>query len=164
MQRQLGFNLIEVMVALVVLSLGVLGMAALQLTSIQQNQGAYMRSQATILAYDLADRMRLNHESRDTYLRNAAGVQEPDCNTNVGCDTGDMVEHDLFEWYQLLGQELPSGGGLICRSDLQGDQVNPAPVPDCEADDSDDPIVVYVWWAEKDGSFTMTSVSTEVSD
>lgn len=58
--RARGVTLIEVLVALVVLSIGVIGLAALQAQALQMNQGAYMRAQATNLAYDIADRMRTN--------------------------------------------------------------------------------------------------------
>jgi type IV pilus assembly protein PilV len=55
-----GFTLVEVLVALVVLSIGLLGIASLQLSSLRWNHGASKRSQATLLAYDILDRMRAN--------------------------------------------------------------------------------------------------------
>ena len=55
---QAGSSLLEVLVAVVVLSIGLLGLAGLQMTSIKSSHSAYMRSQATLLAYDLADRAR----------------------------------------------------------------------------------------------------------
>lgn len=57
-RRARGASLIEVLVAVVVLSLGLLGLAGLQMTSLRSNHSAYLRSQATLLAYDLTDRMR----------------------------------------------------------------------------------------------------------
>jgi len=57
-QSQTGSSLLEVLVAVVVLSIGLLGLAGLQMTSIKSSHSAYMRSQATLLAYDLADRAR----------------------------------------------------------------------------------------------------------
>lgn len=56
--RAKGSTLLEVLVSIVVLSIGLLGLAGLQATSMKSNHSAYMRSQATLLAYDLADRMR----------------------------------------------------------------------------------------------------------
>lgn len=58
--RSDGFTLLEVLIALLVLSVGLLGIAGLQLTSLRSNHSAYLRSQATILAYDILDRMRAN--------------------------------------------------------------------------------------------------------
>ncbi len=57
-QQNRGATMIEVLVAIVVLSIGLLGLAGLQMTSLQSNHSAYLRSQATLLAYDLSDRMR----------------------------------------------------------------------------------------------------------
>jgi type IV pilus assembly protein PilV len=55
-----GFTLVEVLVAVLVLAVGLLGLAGLQLASMKSNHSAYRRSQATIAAYDLLDRMRAN--------------------------------------------------------------------------------------------------------
>ena len=64
--RQRGATLIEVLVAVVVLSIGLLGLAGLQMTGLQTNHSAYLRSQATLLAYDLTDRIRANPGSMST--------------------------------------------------------------------------------------------------
>ena len=61
--RHRGFTLIEALVALVVLSIGLLGVAALQLASLQANYGASQRTQATFLAQDIVDRMRANRDA-----------------------------------------------------------------------------------------------------
>lgn len=55
-----GFTLLEVLIAVVVLSVGLLGLARLQTAGLRQNHSAFMRSQATMLAYDIIDRMRTN--------------------------------------------------------------------------------------------------------
>lgn len=158
MQRQLGFNLIEVMVALVILSIGLLGMAKLQVTGIKQNQSAYMRSQANLLAYDIADRIRVNESAIDSYLQVASGAAKASCLAAAGCSETDMAANDLSEWFATLARELPAGSGMICRSDTAGD-VNGA--PDCEANDSDNPTVIYIWWDdERDGAVTQLMVRT----
>ena len=57
---QRGLTLIEVMVAVLVMSIGLLGMASLQLNALRGNTGAFWRSQATWFAYDMSDRLRSN--------------------------------------------------------------------------------------------------------
>ena len=59
-KTQSGFTLLEVMVAIVVLSLGLLGLAGLQAASLRNNQAAYYRGIATQQTYDMADRIRAN--------------------------------------------------------------------------------------------------------
>ncbi len=167
MFRQLGFNLIEVLIALVVLSIGLLGLAALQMTSLQQNQSAYMRSQATLLAYDIADRMRANMDEADagSYFV-ASGATTSNCinytGSASGCTSAQMASHDIAEWQTVLATELPQGSGRVCRSNLTGDAVG---IPDCEGDTSNNPVVVYVWWNDEksaSGATTQLSVSVEL--
>lgn len=59
-RRQKGLSLLEVLVSLVLLSIGLLGLAGLQATALKSGHSASLRSQATILAYDILDEMRAN--------------------------------------------------------------------------------------------------------
>ena len=60
MKTHSGFTLIEVLISMLILAVGLLGLAGLQATGLRNNLSAYNRSQATQLAYDMADRMRAN--------------------------------------------------------------------------------------------------------
>lgn len=62
-KQQRGASLIEVLIAIVVISIGLLGLAGLQTSSIKSNHSSYLRSQATLLAYDLSDRMRASRSA-----------------------------------------------------------------------------------------------------
>ena len=99
-----GFTLIEVLVALVILSVGLLGLAGLQTTGIRNNHSANLRSQATIMAYDIADRIRANKENVDAYAIAIDGDSE-------GGST--IAESDMAEWLSNLSERLPSGDGSI---------------------------------------------------
>lgn len=101
-----GFSLVEVLVALLVLSIGLLGLAGLQAGSVQANNSAYLRSQATVLAYDLLDRMRANR----------AAALDGDYNRNIGDSVpsgSNLAEQDLASWLNTLGATLPSGDGSV---------------------------------------------------
>jgi type IV pilus assembly protein PilV len=106
-KTQRGTTLVETLVALVVLSVGLLGIAALQMTSLRNNRGAHLRSQAQVLAYDIADRMRAN---RNVALANAYVVA-----LGVTPAGGTLNALDLQEWKATLARALPSGDGEITR-------------------------------------------------
>ena len=103
-----GFTLIEVLVALVVLSIGLLGIASLQLSSLRWNHGASLRSQATLLAYDIVDRMRANQIS--------ANAGEYDVALAATKTAGTVAGDDIIRWKTLLSQTLPSGDGAVSRT------------------------------------------------
>ncbi len=106
-----GFTLIEVLVAVIVLAMGLLGFAALQAVTLKNSQSSYHRSVATQLAYDIADRMRANHTVANLYT-SVTATAHADCATTVGCTATAMAENDLAEWNQAL-TELPLGSGEI---------------------------------------------------
>lgn len=108
-QRQYGATLIEVLIAVVVLSIGLLGLAGLQATSVKSNHSAYQRSQATLLAYDLADRMRAN---RTEALTNAYVVDFPTSSTSNAV-SGTQAAKDKAEWLNNLARTLPEGTGKV---------------------------------------------------
>ncbi|MAY42819.1 MULTISPECIES: type IV pilus modification protein PilV [unclassified Neptuniibacter] len=64
-KKQKGTTLIEVLIAIVIISIGLLSVAALQTVALKSNNGSYLRSQATFLAYDLADRIRAAPDSAE---------------------------------------------------------------------------------------------------
>lgn len=104
---QRGFSMIEVLVTVLILAIGLLGLAGLQSTALRSNHSAYLRSQATVLAYDIADRMRAN--------RNAA--LNDGYNVGLGAVTGSgMVAQDLIAWKGNLQAMLPSGDGTVTRA------------------------------------------------
>ncbi|MGZ5599101.1 MAG: type IV pilus modification protein PilV, partial [Methylobacter sp.] len=83
--------------------------------SLRNNQSAYYRSQATQLAYDLADKMRANVAGAATYIAitPSAATAKANCLTTTGCIPADMAENDLFEWNNTINTNLPSGTGTI---------------------------------------------------
>lgn len=109
--RQRGFTLIEVLIAVLVLAIGLLGLASLTAVSMQYNRGALLRTQATNLAYDITDAMRANR------ARALAGDYDTE-----DCDpAGDtLADDDLSAWCQRVGGLLPSGEAEI---DVAGDGI-----------------------------------------
>ena len=109
--------MLEVLVAIVVLAFGLLGLAGLQADGLRNNTSAYLRSQATLMAYDMMDRMRANMqgvESGDYDNLLDTTPTNPGCiSTEAGCSVAQMAQHDAYEWSQNLSTLLPSGQGRI---------------------------------------------------
>lgn len=109
-----GFSLVEVLVSLLVLSIGLLGLAALQTTSLQYNTGSYLRTQATFLAYDIIDRMRAN--SAAIVDANGTGYDQPTSTAvtytvNCGvssCTSAELANYDVRKWYDRAVAALPN--------------------------------------------------------
>lgn len=109
--RQRGVGLLEVLVAIVVLALGLLGLAALQITSLKGGHGAYLRSQAAQLTYDMGDRIRANPIAVDDYVM-ALG-DPPECDPLLESDAATLAERDRAEWLNMLACLLPAGNGRV---------------------------------------------------
>jgi type IV pilus assembly protein PilV len=107
-----GFTLLEVLIALLVLSLGLLGLAALQASTVQFNHSAYLRSQATNLAYDMADRMRANRQATLDGAYDGVDYSSPACGGGGGAS---VAARDIAAWRSNLACTLPSGDGRIER-------------------------------------------------
>jgi len=107
-----GFSLLEVLIAVLVLSIGLVSLAALQILSKQSNFEAVQRSTATALLEDLVERMRANPGGLDTYTANGAGrtltgttlsADSSNClGASVNCNYATMSMYDLKEWEQAL--------------------------------------------------------------
>jgi len=107
-----GFGLIEVLITLVVLSLGLLGLAGLQATSMRFNHDSQLRSMAVLQAYAMADRMRANPVALAAGQYNSvSGVPtDPNCTT---CTPAQMATRDAFEWNTSNAALLPAGQGTV---------------------------------------------------
>ena len=100
-----GFTLLEVLVAVLVMSIGLLGLAGLMASSLKNSHSAYQRTQATWLAYDVLDRMRANRQVALAGGYNLALKAAPGGNG--------LAKDDLAEWDTALAGTLPDGDGSI---------------------------------------------------
>jgi type IV pilus assembly protein PilV len=116
-----GFTLIEVMVALFVLGVGLLGLAMLQTTGLRLNTHSYSRTQATYLAYDIIEKMRANvtaftggaYDIANVSAANSAISSYQTCKaSNCACETSvcsinALAQYDLGQWYQQQDRLMP---------------------------------------------------------
>lgn len=154
-----GFTLLEVLISVLILSVGLLGIAGLQVTSLKNNHSSYQRTQATLLGYDVVDRMRanMNAVALSNYIAKGAYTVTPSgttntvsaptatasCGTTSGCSIAAMASTDVNQWRVLLADKLPGGVGVVCL-DSTPDDGSSAAVHAC--DDSGNAYAIKIWW------------------
>ncbi len=125
-----GLSLIEMLIALLVLSFGLLGVAGLQAVSLKNNQSAFLRTQASFWAYEVIDRMRANRENALNGAYNMGDPEDPDSGDSIPT-AETTATADLTAWRAALA-DLPSGLGAvdcaagICRVGVEWDDTRGA--------------------------------------
>jgi type IV pilus assembly protein PilV len=114
--RSNGFTLLEVLISIIIISIGLLGMAGLQVTTLRNNNSSSMRTQATFLAEDMAERMRSN--TVGVTAGNYATSPSCSCSIATGCTALDLAAYDLCDWGNSLdvassNSGLPLGTGSV---------------------------------------------------
>jgi len=130
-----GFTLLEVLIALLVLAIGLLGLAALQTTGLRANQMASMRTLATQVAYDMTDRMRANQVGMAANQYVIATGETP---ADPPVTRADI---DLTEWRAQVAR-LPGGLSSIAQQCIDPP---PATPPTCDPKNH----VITVYWDEE---------------
>lgn len=113
-RKEKGVTLVEVLVSVLILSVGLLGLAALQLRALQFNESASVRGHAVFLAYEMADRVRARPEGVPLSEYKLDVCSGGDSN----CDASSKIDHT--EWLDNLDSQLPGGTGAV---DVSGDRV-----------------------------------------
>ncbi len=135
MNHSKGFTLIEVLVAVVIFAIGFVGLAGLQVSALRDVRGAFFGMQATVLAEDMADRLRANQDfalgAFGGNYTTVTATQTPACLAGSTCTRAEAASRDLWEWQQMVATLLPNGVGVVCfdRSSPQ-DGNNSAPACD----------------------------------
>lgn len=108
---QSGFSLVEVLIALVIMSVGMLGIAGLYVQSMQAGRTSMFRHHAVTLAGDVADRIRANPVAGVAYnhAANATGTNNNCVTGGVVCNAADMAANDIFLWQAQADDTLPGG-------------------------------------------------------
>jgi len=115
-QQNQGFTLLEVLVAVLVFSFGLLGIAGMMTISVKSNHNGYLRSQANFLAENMVDRMRANPVAlwNGSYAGTAATGSQV-CDLSNQCTYDDLAAFDMQQWADSLAVALPAGtGSILC--------------------------------------------------
>lgn len=122
--RQRGFSLLEVMVAVIVFSVGLIGLGLLLTASIRANHVGFLHSQATFVAESIADSMRANvigvwQNAYNGAWSAATPAAAVDC-TAVACTPAQLAARDVAAWGRMVGQLLPAGVGTVACTPRPG--------------------------------------------
>ena len=171
LRRQRGFSLIEVLVSVVIMSVGILGVAGMQVISLQQNRSSMLRAEALQLGNDILDRMRANP------LQNYAGIDFDDappgnsnCIANT-CNSAQMMDYDIAQWKCSINSEDAAGDTypLCAAFNIAG------ALPEGEGaivDDTDDALctvgadeicVIIRWQDTRDGNLGSVTLRTRAN-
>ena len=114
--RAAGFTLVEILVALLIVSSGLLGLGMMQGRSVKSATDAFQRSQATWLAYEILDRMRANLNGLEGYVGASVGYDQTALTDPGNVTTPALrAQKDLYEWQNSL---VGAGGRVAIRNGL----------------------------------------------
>ncbi len=114
-KRMQGFNLVEVLIALIIMSVGMLGIAGLYVHSMQAGRTSLFRHHAVTLAGDVADRIRANPTALGDY--ELAGADNNCVAGGIDCAPDAMAANDIFLWQQQAVDTLPDGQVAVIFTD-----------------------------------------------
>ncbi|BBP01206.1 type IV pilus modification protein PilV [Sulfuriferula nivalis] len=114
--RQKGFTLLEVLVTMVIMSIGLLGLAALMASSLRNNHSSYQRTQAAFLAYDIIDRMRVNR----IMAVNSSAASNYNVAIGAASASTNLALADVNDWKTALASTLPAGDGSVTVASATG--------------------------------------------
>jgi type IV pilus assembly protein PilV len=168
-----GFSLIEVLVSILILAIGVIGTAGMQLAAARTTQQSALQTVALELASEMSDKIRANHRISNsnmagTYLsvdydsdRQGAPTPPSKLCFGVECNSIEVAAFDIYDWEKRIRSDLPGGRVRICRDAHPWSEASRSLQWGCAAAESDDsvPIVIKVGWQGKnpDGSLVRNS-------
>ncbi|HEY4959137.1 MAG TPA: type IV pilus modification protein PilV [Caldimonas sp.] len=148
-RSQGGYVLLEALVAVVVAAVGFIGAARMQTFGLTMNNSAQVRQKATLLGYQMADRIRANQAGVTAHAYDRPSAGAVDCLANAsGCTPVQLAGADVGVWQSEIASQLPSGVGVVCLDSTPDD--GDAATPQC--DGIGNMIAVKLWWIDKVGT------------
>jgi type IV pilus assembly protein PilV len=148
-RAQGGYVLLEALVAVAIAAVGFVGAARMQTLGLAMSNSTQVRQKATLLGYQMADRIRANQAGMTAraYDRPTAGATA--CLVAAtGCTPTSLAAADVGEWQGEIASQLPGGAGVVCLDSTPDD--GDAATPLC--DGTGNVIAVKLWWTDKVGA------------
>lgn len=145
--RQHGFTLLEVLIAIVIFSIGLLGIASLQLSGLRFTHASQLRATASMQAENIADRMRANRAGVDDGYYNVASMPTSyatNCQVDE-CNAEEMAQYDLVKWNDD-NAENAAASGIVCIDSTPENDAGPG---DWKCDNSGEVYAVKIVWSER---------------
>ncbi len=156
--RDAGSSLVEVLVSMTVLAIGILGIGAMQTSTLKSNQNSYMRTQAVFMSNDIIERMRSNTQGAE-----AGNYNDPTpsataaCQAAAGCTAAQMAANDVAQWEASVAASLPSGAATVCLDSTPVDGTSASPA----CSNTGNVYAVKIWWDDdRDGTLNQRFVVT----
>jgi type IV pilus assembly protein PilV len=127
-----GFTLLEVLIAVLIFSLGLMGMAGLMVVSVKTNHSAFLRTQASFLAQSMADRMRGNMGQIGAYVGSysSSTIGSDPCPNGAACTPAQLVVRDRATWSRQLADSLPNATATVaCDGGPMGTAIQAGAAP-----------------------------------
>ena len=182
-----GFTLVELLVAVSIFSIGLLGLAGLQITALKHQQDSHFRATANNLAMDMADRIRANPQNAILGLTSqyhnpsstigatpgCLGLDSQGNPASSSCTPSQMALFDSYEWQAMIAgldstdwhpevrSQLPSGNGVVCIDSTPQDGAPTSVACDGILENPDRPVyTIKVWWSEHKNNLSSFSRHT----
>lgn len=148
-RRHGGYVLLEALIAVVIAAVGFIGAARLQTLGLAMSNSGQVRQKATLLGYQMADRVRANQAGVTVHAYDSPSAGDTAClAAATGCTPVLLAAADVAEWQGEIAAQLPGATGVVCLDSTPDDGTAAAP----ECDGLGNVIAVKLWWVDKVGS------------
>ncbi len=148
-RSQGGYVLLEALIAVVIAAVGFIGAARLQTFGLAMNNSAQVRQKATLLGYQMADRIRANQAGVTVHAYDSPVAGDTACLSNAsGCTPVQLAAADVGEWQGEIAAQLPGATGVVCIDSTPDDGTAASPA----CDGIGTVIAVKLWWVDKVGT------------
>jgi type IV pilus assembly protein PilV len=142
-----GYVLLEALIAVIVAAVGFVGAARLQTFGLAVTNTTQVRQKATLLGYQMADRIRANQAGMSAHAYDLPTAGATSC-LATACTPAQLAGADIAEWQAEVAAQLPAGAGVVCLDSTPDDGSPIAPA----CDGLGNLIAVKLWWTDKIGT------------